>query len=257
MVERRRYKNPPIEEALCEFRFAPGQEWDLTMPGKLHNLMLEAYPGKPRQKNVVEATLAAGQDKTPDNITLKGGVERVQLLTMDGTRIVGVGKDVLSIHMLRPYQSLEAPEKGGWDEFYPRISSALKAYWDVAVPQGVQRIGIRFINKIVIPKRPMNVESYFNYVPPSSDGLPNEMSSLFFRSEYAYPDRVKLVLTYGSTDAPDDSSAFLLDLDVILEAKEPLDQTTALEKANELRERERNAFEGFITDASRRLFDVP
>jgi hypothetical protein len=33
-----KYKNAPIEEALCEFRFAPEQgnpEWDLTLPGRL------------------------------------------------------------------------------------------------------------------------------------------------------------------------------------------------------------------------------
>jgi len=30
------YKNPPIEEALLELQFVPGQEWDLTIPGKLH-----------------------------------------------------------------------------------------------------------------------------------------------------------------------------------------------------------------------------
>lgn len=28
--------NPPIEEATVEFRFRPGQEWDLTRPGKRH-----------------------------------------------------------------------------------------------------------------------------------------------------------------------------------------------------------------------------
>ncbi|MFO1433977.1 MAG: hypothetical protein U1F76_28450 [Candidatus Competibacteraceae bacterium] len=27
---KKKYRNPPIEEALVEFRFVPGQEWDLT-----------------------------------------------------------------------------------------------------------------------------------------------------------------------------------------------------------------------------------
>ena len=36
MQGRRRYRNPPIEEALCEFYFDPSEEWDLTIPGKLH-----------------------------------------------------------------------------------------------------------------------------------------------------------------------------------------------------------------------------
>ncbi len=36
MNQRRRYRNPPIEEALCEFRYPPGQEWDLTIPCKFY-----------------------------------------------------------------------------------------------------------------------------------------------------------------------------------------------------------------------------
>lgn len=37
MDTRRRYRNPPIEEALCEFYFDPSEEWDLTIPGKLRS----------------------------------------------------------------------------------------------------------------------------------------------------------------------------------------------------------------------------
>ena len=58
------------------------------------------------------------------------------LFTEDQTRAVGVGPDVLSVHMLRPYQRPEPPEESGWDEFRPRIATALKAYWDVAEPVG-------------------------------------------------------------------------------------------------------------------------
>jgi hypothetical protein len=44
---RRQYKNPPIEEALAEFRFVPRQEWDLTIPGKIHQHpnIRDAYRG--------------------------------------------------------------------------------------------------------------------------------------------------------------------------------------------------------------------
>jgi hypothetical protein len=35
-MERRKYRNPPIEEAHCEFCFAPSQEWDPTVPGQSH-----------------------------------------------------------------------------------------------------------------------------------------------------------------------------------------------------------------------------
>ena len=54
---RKKYKNPPIEEAIVEFRFVPGQEWNLTIPGKLHEhpRIKSQYPGKPRTQKILEA----------------------------------------------------------------------------------------------------------------------------------------------------------------------------------------------------------
>ena len=57
MTERRRYSNPPIEEALCEFHFAPGDEWDLTIPGKLHTQLEQDYPAKPMRQVVARVGL--------------------------------------------------------------------------------------------------------------------------------------------------------------------------------------------------------
>ena len=80
--ERRRYKNPPIEEALVEFRFAPGQEWDLTIPGKLHEKVKDSYPGKPRQQKLLQAAVQAVQGQPP-GFTLQEGIMRVQLVDAD------------------------------------------------------------------------------------------------------------------------------------------------------------------------------
>ena len=45
-------------------------------------------------------------------------------------------------------------------------------------------------------------------------------------------------------------------LDVIYESAEPLSQSKALEKVNDLRERERKAFEAVITNHAREIFDA-
>ena len=84
--DRRRYGNPPIEEALVEFRFAPGQEWDLTIPGKLHQheLIGAEYSGKPRQQNTIEAALQTGPQQQP-SLSLQS-MDRLQPLNEDGKR---------------------------------------------------------------------------------------------------------------------------------------------------------------------------
>ena len=255
MQQRRRYKNPPIEEALCEFRFKPGRDWDLTIPGKLQTEFGDEYTGKPREQKVLELGLETQEGKPP-NLRYGEGLARVQLVMKSGERMVGVGRDVLSIHMLRPYQNPAYPERSGWTEFKPRIVEALDGYWKVAEPNGVYRIGIRYINKIVIPQRTVKVKEYLRCALPEVNGLPDNLAHFVGRIEYIYPDGVRLVLSQGSIDAPPDHIGFLLDLDVIWEQAKPVEREEALEKVADLRTREREAFETVITDNARELFDA-
>ena len=259
MAQRRQYKNPPIEEALCEFRFKPGQgqEWDLTIPGRLHVKLKEEYSGKPRQQKVVDVSLDAHQEGKPPKLSYSEGLEKVQLLTEDGKRIVAVGQDVLSIHMLRPYQDPQQPDHSGWDEFRGRIKQALNVYWEEVQPKGVLWVSIRYINKIVIPEKAVEVENYLKCALPDVKGLPDHQNSFLSRVGYVYDDGVQLVLSQRSIDAPPPNQVeFLLDIDVIWANTEPVGKDEALAKASDLRKRERKAFEAVITDKARELFDA-
>jgi uncharacterized protein (TIGR04255 family) len=35
---------PPLVEAVCEFRFAPTDQWDLTVPGRLYDRIRHEFP---------------------------------------------------------------------------------------------------------------------------------------------------------------------------------------------------------------------
>ena len=255
MAQRRQYRNPPIEEALCEFRFEPGQEWDLTIPGRLHVQLSKDYSGKPQQQKFVDVSLDAQKGKPP-KLSYGEGLAKVQLFTEDGKRIVAVGQDVLSIHMLRPYQDPHRTDSG-WDEFQQRIEQALDVYWDEVQPKGVLWVSIRYINKIVIPKEAVEVESYLKCALPDVKGLPDHQNSFLSRAGYVYGDGVHLVLAQRSIDAPPPNQVeFLLDIDVIWANTEPVGKDVALAKAVDLRDRERDAFEAVITDKARELFDA-
>ncbi len=254
MVERRRYRNPPIEEALCEFRFEPSQEWDLTLPGKLHEKLRDEYCGKPREQRVVEANLEIRGDNRPPNLDLSQHLAKVQFLTEVGDRLVGVGPEVLSVHMLRPYQDPSQEEEGGWREFEPRIHRALSAYWEVAQPNGVSRIGVRYINKIVVPDL-SEMSDYLKTALPVVEGLSGAVRSVFSRVEYLHGDGVRIALVQGSVEAGPGRVGLMLDLDVTWESQNPVGQEEALNRARALRVREREAFEAAITERARRLFD--
>ena len=120
----------------------------------------------------------------------------------------------------------------------------------------MSRIGIRYINKIVVPQTPVEVESYLKCALPEVSGLPDRLHNFVSQVEYVYPDGVRLVLSQSLVNAPKGHVGFLLDLDVIWESTEPITRDEALTKADDLRAREREAFETVITDKARELFDA-
>lgn len=246
---RKKYRNPPIEEAVVEFRFVPGQEWDLTIPGKLHEHsdIKSRYPGKPRTQKSLEAAFQAGPGQPP-NLAVREGVARIQLVDNEGKHLISLGSDVLSANTLRPYDS--------WEQFRPRIAVALGAYSQVAQPTGISRVGVRYINKIVLPEKEVNLGTYFRYALPSVPELPSNIAGFLNRVEYIYDDGMKLLLTQAMVDAPEGQSAFVVDLDVLWESAEAKNVDRIMELVDDLHEREGEAFEAIITDAARELFNA-
>jgi uncharacterized protein (TIGR04255 family) len=250
-MERRVYKQPPIEEALCEFRFASDAEWDPILPLVFHEQIKESYPGKPIQRTPIEANLHAGSDQAGASFLLKQELGRIQFPSEDGKALLSIGQNVLSTHMLRPYRR--------WEEFRPRIKEALDKYSNTLPCNGIRRIGLRYINKIEIENTgTLDLNMYFKVPPMSPQGFPTRITSFIIRTEHIYDDEpIKLILTFADTSAKEGFAAFLMDLDLVWEFGEsPLPIEDAMNKVEILRERERDAFEQLITDNSREIFDA-
>lgn len=256
MPKRRQYRNPPIKEAVCEFRFGPKQDWDPLLPGKLQQALGNAYTGQALEQRAVSIGLQTHEDR-PADLKYGEGVVNIQLATDNGKRRVGVGRNVLSVHMLHPYQLPDEHGRTGWDAFVPRIEKALSAYWGLVQPDGVKRIGIRYINEILIPEEDVEIGDYIRDALPHGHEIPVNLEGFICRVEYAYvADNARLAVSQATLNAPEGHTQILLDLDVIWEFDELISQGDALAKAKDLRIREREAFEAFITNKSRDLFDA-
>jgi uncharacterized protein (TIGR04255 family) len=242
-MTRRQYPNPPIAEAVCEFRFAPGQAWNLTVPGLFYEKIRDLYTGEPRHQNLIVTELKSGH--------IPQGATKLLFPSADATKLVGVGPDTLSIHSLRPYE--------GWNEFSHRIDQAFQFYLQVAKPIGVTRIGIRYINQIAISvDEVVELNEYFTVYPQLPDGVPSKISGFVMRTESIYEDiPIKLVITLSDTGAPSGQVVFILDLEV---SQTWIEKALFLEEVfynlHELKSREQQVFESLITDRTRELFYV-
>jgi len=251
VAARRQYRHPPIEEALCEIRFVPSTDWDPTVPGVFYQSIKPDYPAKPRTQNVLEAGVtlpdAAGTDGP--SFQFRQNASRVQFRSADERRIVGVGPDVLSIHILRPYSS--------WETFREQIQKALDAYVSVAEPAGILRIGVRYINRIVVAAEVVELNEYFTSPPEPPDSLPQSLRSFLVRMDAVYESEpVRLVTTFASNSADEGQTAFILDIDVVAEPPDAVSIQEAMGIIDDLRAKERAGFESLITNKAREVFDA-
>lgn len=174
----------------------------------------------------------------------------MQFSTGDEKALVAVGPGTLSVHVLRPYP--------GWNEsFRPRIQEACKAYDEISDSVRVNKLGLRYINRIEFPQEQVPLEEFFNFPFKSPSGFPTHLREFLNRLEYSYEDQpIKLILTFASAVVPERRSAFILDLDLSWELENALPLSNVLNNVDEMRQRERVAFESLITDAARKVFNA-
>lgn len=246
-----KYKNAPIKEALCAFNFAPNAEWSFTIPGKLQSAIQQEYSGLPRNiaLQTIIPPLVGG---TISNIGFQNEI-RVQIPSADNTKIVVVGKDMISLSVLQPYE--------GWEQFKPRIERLLTSYYHINPPKEISRIGLRYINHVVVPQERANAGDYFNVVPEiklstDTDTKSLRLNNFMHRSEYIAHDDIKIIVTNAVVMSSQPSrSEYILDIDTIWDKEPILEISKVMEVVEALHTLEGGVFEGMITDNARSLFD--
>ncbi|MXY00656.1 MAG: TIGR04255 family protein [Chloroflexi bacterium] len=254
-INPRRYRNPPIVEAICEIRFDSDEVVDGQFRDAMRSRLAGEYPGQSRIRKSLNLDVALG-DSGPPVVNQSETEERLQLFDVTETRLVAFSPQILSIHMLAPYHLPGIEEPSGWAEFRPRIMNALSCYWNVAKPHGAIRISLRYINRIALPARTVNIQDFLTCAIASSPKLPEVVTNFISQFEFRYPDGAVLALSQGSAPTPDNQPGFLLDLDIIQSFAQPSGLDLVEETLDELRSRERIAFEACITDQARELFDA-
>lgn len=242
----KKYKNPPIIEALCELQFVSNQPWDLTLPGLVYEEVKTRFPIKQQQVGI------GVQFRTTEK-GLEHRVEpappRVQFYKEDRTALIQVGPDLFAINQLKPYPT--------WAVFRPLILENFQVYQRVTNPRGFKRVGLRYINKIIFNAESVNLEEYFNFFPAIPKDLPQLHTDFISRVEILYfnnRDRMLITLSSATPEVPN-TIAIILDLDYIMIAQEGIPMERFEEWLEQGHAAIEKTFESCITDKSRVLFE--
>ncbi len=239
------YENPPLIEAICEFRFKPSQAWDWTIPGLVFDKIKADFPKK-RQQNIMEMQFQVASQELSHE--LKSGVARMQFLREDERALIQVGPDLLAVNQLKPYPT--------WKVFKSMIENALRVYGQVANPAGFQRIGLRYINRIETPEPQVQIEDYLLAQPHVPEPIPQLFARWAQRVEIPFESmNGVMVLQSGSTlEAEGVGVTFILDLDFFTLQPDIVPIESAMDWVERAHDEVENTFEACITDKSRALF---
>lgn len=240
---RRRYRNPPVVEALCEVYFDQSK-WDTTVPGLFYDRVRDRFPKKRQISDVqIEVSLS------PDHLATKAdrSQQRSRFSREDGSRMLQVGPDLVVVNQLRPYPQFE--------EWRPDVLEAVDLYRELASPRSISKVGVRYINRIDIPASQFAMEDYFALYAQIPDQLGGSHGSFMIRVEIPpRNERHRLLVTFGSAPRPQPGPSLMLDLydTVAPDAGTNGAIEACLDQAHENIEL---AFESIITDTTRALFE--
>ena len=248
MIPERRYRKPPVVESLCEIYFSDSK-WDDTIPGAFYERVKSDFPNK-RQREIQQAEIMLGTSGEA-----AAGVRRLppwmQFVSANGERMLQIARDLLVVNQLRPYPHFEA-----WE---PEVYKALAIYNELAKPGKVVRLGLRYINRVVIAQARVQMEKYFTIYPQLPQALGDTHGAFLVRVEVPQPQQGRTVLiTFGTAEPPApgaNGQAFLLDLYDILQRECPPDKATLEKEIQTAHDNVVKAFEGSITDQLRELFE--
>lgn len=239
------YRNPPIVEAVCEFRFSSDTPWDHDLPDRFYDAVRDHFPIRESRKG-----------QSLEIKTKPAGIEGHRLETVDIPVFLGkdrkmliqFGQRGLSIHCLRPYPS--------WEVFGPTIRQTYEAISSLTDIRGFDRIGLLYVDKIEIPGEEIMLEDYFTFYPHLGEGLPQEVENFMVGCDFTYKDRdiCRLKLTQAMPERPD-TLAYLLTTDYFLARKDTVKPDDAYAWVEEAHTEVKALFKGCITKKLEAIFD--
>lgn len=236
-----RYNNPPLVEALCEFRFQEMGVPSNIVLGKLYEQIEKEYPTVETHRGI---DVQAEEDTTSPSIVME---ERTRFVSKDGTRLIQVGPGLLVANQIKLYSD--------YHSFRNFVKEVMDVYFKVAKPSGLRYIGLRYINRVEIAlEQPLNEVFNIGFIIPKMfENLPNPYH---LRMEFPYREGQDSLIIIFETAIPRENSldAVTLDFEYVIVQPEDMGDRF-LEYMDEAHNRIEEAFHACLTEKTLESFE--
>ena len=249
MAAIRHLDRAPITEALVDFKATLPDDFPVEKLGSVGSQIRSDYPTREEQKTFQaffrfgeKGTFEATSDAAKE-VGLRGYLFRSQ----DGRRVVQFRRDGFTFNRLTPYTT--------WDEVREEALRLWDVYREVAQPGRVERLALRYLNRLTIPPRG-HLGTYLEVTPPVIPGMPSHLGSFLMRlssvdPESLYLSNVTLALEQDATDPA--RSVIILDIEAYTGTGLGLSREELLPILERLHVMKNETFFGCITEETARI----
>ena len=237
-----RLTNPPITEALIDFRVRTSVEPNLTELEKLCDELKSQFPVKKKNLKFSGAMKISAGDAADSKTDFRQWPVGFRLETADGKRVAQLNLDSFTLSWLTPYdnwESLRDYTKPIWDSYRLAIE-----------PEAVIRVAVRYINRIEIDLPMADFDNFLLAPPIVPRGLPQLVENFVTRVVVPLPsEHAHVIITQGS-EAVDQGRATLpivIDVDAFKEDSFDPVGDTIWKTLEYLRTVKNDAFFGSVT----------
>jgi uncharacterized protein (TIGR04255 family) len=168
----------PIVESVIDLRARIEGSWEEATIMPLLKSKLPDYPTVLSQRETSqEVKLTPGEP--PEAIEKDLGWKGLRMESTDKLQIAQFNRDGFAFSRLMPYES--------WQQFYNEARRLWSIYSELAKPIEIQRAGLRFINRIMLPGLEVKIEDYLNPFPKPPHGLELPFANFFHHEVFSVP----------------------------------------------------------------------
>jgi uncharacterized protein (TIGR04255 family) len=244
-----RLANAPIVEAVLDINcdFPPATDL-LALEGRAREAFGDKYP-KAGRRLIGHVEVRHESNSPTMESSFEESVGALQFATLDGKQLVQVRREGFSFNRLAPYSSL--------DDYLEEIERTWLKFVELVKPVQIQRIGLRYFNRILLPAEDNRVDfdAYLRVAPKILD---DKLSLAGFIHQYTTVETAsgnQVNITLFMQPQEEKTVPLILDIDAFrLRAHLPEEWGEILRDILALRELKNRVFRNSLTEECLNLF---
>lgn len=242
------FTNAPITEALLDIQVTLADASVFQTLEPFCDAISSEYPNR-RFRKEWRTEISVSDDRGPFTVSPEGGVVGYLLTSADGSQVVQARVNGFTFSRLRPYQD--------WGRMQSEARRLWEIYLDVAAPQSIERIALRYINRLELPLPLEDFRGYVTTAPEIAPGLPQSLSHFLMQLHMPSPHHDAIAIVTETIEPPTGDQTrlpFILDIDAFRKGVLDPRDTTLWERFEKLHALKNEIFFHSITDKAKELF---